>query len=336
VLLFAASCKRAEQKEYLYVSAQQVTLRDRVADVYNRVGVAKNGERLEVLQRTKNKRWVQVRTDDGKIGWVEVRALVEDEVTGAFDKLAADNKNAPVQGHAIVKVDVRLRIKADRDADSLYRVEVPSRETDPNAPEVKVELLRRAVVEKKLPNAPVPVAPPRGKAPAGPALESWWLVRSTDGHVGWVIGRSLDIDVPLDIAQYAEGQLIIASFVLNTVPRSGLDKSPVSQYLVLLSEPRLDQDFDFDQVRVFTWNPGKQRYETAYREHLNGKLPVIVGSADFGKEGVLPTFELIGEDAKTHTSGLRKYKMSGVMVRRADQPFKASSSHKTARKRPRG
>jgi len=49
-----------------YVTAPQVVLRDRVAAVYNKVGIVANGDRVRVLERSSNKRFVRVRTTDGK------------------------------------------------------------------------------------------------------------------------------------------------------------------------------------------------------------------------------------------------------------------------------
>ena len=98
----------------------------------------------------------------------------------------------------------------------------------------------------------------------------------------------VDLDVPLEIAQYAEGQRIVAYFVLDQV--SDADKK-VAQYLVVLTEPKDGMPFDYNQVRVFTWNVRKHRYETAYRErNLDGVLPVTVGQENFDKEGTLPSF----------------------------------------------
>ena len=58
------------------------------------------------------------------------------------------------------------------------------------------------------------------------------MVRDSSGHGGWVLGRMLDLDVPLEVAQYAEGQRIVGCFKLNEVQDG--DKK-VSQYLTLVT-----------------------------------------------------------------------------------------------------
>ncbi len=112
-------------------------------------------------------------------------------------------------------------------------------------------------------------------------MEDWYLVRNSAGHAGWVLMRMIDLDVPLDVAQYAEGQRIVGYFVLNTVEET-IDDQPkqIAQYLVLLNEPKDGLPYDYNQIRVFTRNRNKHRYETAYRErNMEGYLPVTVGHA---------------------------------------------------------
>jgi hypothetical protein len=155
-------------------------------------------------------------------------------------------------------------------------------------------------------------------------LEDFWLVRDGEGHAGWVLARMVDIDAPLEIAQYAEGQRLIAFFALNQVDDNdkGVQKK-VSQYLCLLTEPRDGLPYDYDQVRVFTWNGKRHRYETAYREHgLNGVLPVTVTSENFDKEGTLPVFILHVKDDSGNVSE-RKYKLNTPIVRRVLAPGEA-------------
>ena len=148
-------------------------------------------------------------------------------------------------------------------------------------------------------------------------MEDWWLIRDAEGHVGWVLARFVDIDVPLEIAQYAEGQRIVAAFVLDQVA-DGAQKVP--QYLVLLTENKDGMPFDFNQIRVFTWNVRRHRYETAYREHnLAGVLPVTLSQENFEKEGTLPVFVVHVKDDSGNPSE-RKYKLNTPIVRRILAP----------------
>ena len=299
VLAVLSGCGRSRERvlEVDYVSAQQVVLRDQLAQVYNKVATAKNGDRVEVLDR--EKRFAKVRLAGGEVGWVEQRYLVSQDVFDAFQKLKQQEKDTPAQGTAVTRNDTNLHITAGRDTEHLYQL----------AQGAKISILRRAAAERNLPGA---AALPTTANQSKP-MEDWWLVRTSDDHIGWVLGRMVDLDVPLEVAQYAEGQRIIACFELNQVT-DGDRKVP--QYLMLLSEPRDGMAFDYNQARVFTWNVKRHRYETAYRERkLDGVLPVTVSHEDFGKEGDLPTFTLRVRDASGNISE-RKYKMNTPMVRR--------------------
>jgi hypothetical protein len=148
--------------------------------------------------------------------------------------------------------------------------------------------------------------------------------------VGWVLGRLIDVDVPLEIAQYAEGQRMIASFVLDTVNDG--DKK-VAQYLVLMSENKDGLPYDFSMIRVFTWNVRKHRYETAYRERdLNGVLPVTRSQENFDKEGTLPVFVIRVKDESGNVLE-KKYKLNTPIVKRVLAPGEVPV--KTARKKRR-
>jgi len=301
--LFSA-CGRHRQRvlEVDYVSSPQVTLRDQLAQVYNKVGTAKNGDRVEVVDR--EKRFAKVRLANGVEGWVEQRYLVNQQVFDAFQKMAQDSKDSPQQGTAVTRNDTNLHVEPGRDTDHLYQVSQGA----------KLTVIKRATVEKVLPGGIKPAVAKDAKPP----MEDWWLVRDAQNHAGWVLGRLIDIDVPLEVAQYAEGQRIVACFVLNEV-KDGDRQVP--QYLMLLSEPKDGMPFDYNQARVFTWNVKRHRYETAYRDRLYGMLPVSVTHEDFGKEGDLPTFTLHGKDLKNPDGPVteRKYKMNTPIVRRVTE-----------------
>lgn len=306
--ILSAGCNRGRSRvlEIGYVSAPQVNLRDRVAAAYNKVAVVKNGDRVEVLDR--DRRFVKVRTAGGAEGWMEQRYLVNQQVYDQLQKLSQDHQNDPVQGQATTRNETNLHVEPGRETDHLYQIGAGE----------KVSLLKRGTAEKPGTAAPPSrvQTKPDEKVEAKPVLEDWWLVRDVHGRVGWILGRMVDLDVPLDVAQYAEGQRIVAYFVLDEV-RDG-DKK-VAQYLTLLTEPKDGLPFDFNQVRVFTWNVKRHRYETAYRERLKGTLPVTAGQENFEKEGTLPVFTIRVQDDTGNVSE-RKYKLISPIVRRVLAP----------------
>jgi len=307
--------------EVAYVSAPQAALRDQVAQIYNRVGVVKNGERVEILDR--EKRFARVRTSTGLEGWIEQRHLVDQKTFEGIQKLARDNQNDPVQAPGVLRNETNLHVTPGRETEHLYQL----------AANARVQILKRSTAEKQAAGAPVakPVSDrPGAKSPSGPALEDWWLVRDDQGHVGWVLARMVDVDAPLEISQYAEGQRFVAFFTLDRVED---DEKKVPQYLCLLTEPHDGQPYDYDQVRVFTWNLRRHRYETAYREHgLEGVLPVTVGTENFDKEGTLPVFTLrVRDEAGNITE--RKYKLNNPIVHRVLAPGEVIS-HPSHSSRP--
>jgi uncharacterized protein YgiM (DUF1202 family) len=364
LLFFTAGCGKDQTQdagEYVYVSVPQVALRDRVAAVYNKVGFVTNGERVKVLERSSNKRFLRVHADDGKEGWIEQRYVVDQDVYNGFAKLEADNAKDASQATAVTRRLVNMHLQPARDSDTLYQLKDAT----------KVELLQRAITPKaglkaikakeeedksdssdevKKVDEDTPAEKPESasttkkntKKEAKPApvlpgqqLEDWWLVRDQQKHVGWLLGRMLDVDIPLEIAEYAEGQRIVASFVLSyvTVPDADSpgNEKKIPQYAVLMTEPHDGLPFDLNQLRVFTWNTKRSRYETAFRDRFEGKLPFVTGTEDFGKEGKLLTFSVKQLDDNGQLSE-RKYKMNGVIVRRVLAPGETPPSHSRRRK----
>jgi SH3-like domain-containing protein len=317
-----SACNRRGHRvlEVNYVSAPQAVLRDQVATIYNRVGTVKNGERVDVLDH--EKRFARVRTTTGLEGWIEERYLVNQRTYDQIQKLTQENLSDAMQAPATLRNDTNLHVTPGRDTEHLYQLSAGA----------KVSVLKRATAEKQI---GVVVEGKPGAKETGPVLEDWWLVRDPQDRVGWVLARMVDEDVPLDIAEYAEGQRFVAFFVLDQVRdegKQGTDKN-VPQYLCALTEPHDGEPFDFDQIRVFTWNVRKHRYETAYREHgLNGVLPLTVTTETFDKEGTLPVFIVRVRDGAGNVSE-RKYKLNTPIVRRVLAPGEEKEATAPRRKR---
>jgi len=354
-MALAPACKKnaLTKHEYMYVSVPETSLRDRVATMYNKVGTVHGGDRLDILE--KQRRFLRVRTDGGQEGWIEERSLVSQEVYDGFQKLAQDNANLPVQAHGTTRAELNMHLTPAREGEHLYqlkdgeKVDILKRATsDKNLPKSTVSAASKTArnakpgavrPDQKPPAAgshaaqtstapaapatqPAPATPPDAakgnvKEPPKPVMEDWYLVRNSAGHVGWVLLRMIDLDIPLEVAQYAEGQRVVGYFVLNTVQDG--DKQ-VPQYLVLLNEPKDGLSWDYNQIRVFTWGRVKHRYETAYRErNLEGYLPAKTGHQEFGKEGDLPTFTIHKQNDDGKLVEVT-YKLNGPIVRRVLTP----------------
>jgi len=316
-LLLIPGCSRHKKTAELgYIAVPQAVLRDRVATVYSKVGTVKNGDRVEILER--DRRFVRVRTDSGMEGWIEQRYLVTQQVYDGFQKLAAEDKNDALQATGTTRNDTNLHLEPGRETEHLYQLTQGT----------KLSIFKRATAGKILPAAAP--QPATSEAPKAEILEDWWLIRDPQGRVGWVLSRMVDLDVPLDIAQYAEGQGIVAFFMLDQV--TDADKK-VPQYLVALTEPKDGLPFDYNQVRVFTWNVKRHRYETAYRErNLDGVLPITVSQENFDKEGTLPVFVLRVKDDNGNVSE-RKYKLNTPIVRRVLAPGEPVTTPSKKRRR---
>ena len=331
-----AGCNRFHHitHEYVYVSARQVYLHDRVAAVSNRVALVSNGDALEVLEH--GKRFVKVRTAKGEIGWLEEHAVIDDKLYAQFQDL--EKKHA--QDSVVANGQLR---------DDLYLHALPGRETPHfllEAGNTKVQMLARGTVEKAPPPGSLPVtkpkaappvastaekpgqsapaavkrasvAPPSTESQAPMAMEDWWLVRDGAGHTGWLLANRVDVDVPDEVGQYAEGQRMIAAYPIAKVlddgsgrehkhdkkdgkkskPQDAEDAAAApavpkeeTEYVTVLSPQKNGLPYDFDQVRVFTWSLNHHRYETGYRLHgFQGYLPVKIGQ-ETDKGVTYPTF----------------------------------------------
>jgi SH3-like domain-containing protein len=329
----------------VYVTAKQTFLRDRVAAVSNRTATVENGDRLEVLDH--GRRFVKVQTAKGEQGWIDEKVVATQEIFDQFDALKQSHKNDPEVASAVVRDEVYMHAAPGRDTERFYRL----------AEGEKLKLLTRATLPKPIPpgtrvaKAPPavvakgakPAAPPAPDVPPPPAMEDWWLVRDSKGDTGWLYSRMMDVDAPDAITRYAEGQRIVGAYILTTVndPDAEQADKNIPIYVTVMSPYKAGLTYDFDQVRVFTWNVKKHRYETGYRDkNIEGYLPVTIKMAPdpYGKSATAtapaPTFtyKVLADDAgpviPDPVTGaivpgrtiLKTYRLEGNYVRRVAQP----------------
>jgi len=341
-------CSRLRPKpaaQYVYVTAKQTFLRDRVAAVSNRTATVENGDKLQVLEH--GRRFVRVQTAKGETGWIDEKVVATQEIFDQFEGLKQKHKDDPAVASAVVRDEVYLHAAPGRDTERFYRL----------AEGEKLKLLTRATLPKPVPPGmravAKPAAPVAGKGtkaqapvpdiPAPPAMEDWWLVRDSKGDTGWLLSRLMDVDAPDSITRYAEGQRIVGAYILTTVndPEAEQDDKNIPIYVTVMSPYRAGLTYDFDQVRVFTWSLKKHRYETGFRDrNIEGYLPVTIKMAPdpYGKSVTAttpaPTFsykilsDQSGPVIPDPVTGailpgktiLKTYRLEGNLVRRVIQP----------------
>ena len=348
--------KPKPNENFVFVTAKQGFLRDRVAAVSNRVAEVTNGDKLKVLDHGRH--FLKVETGQGKIGWIEERAVATPETATAFDELKEQHKGDAEIAGGVVRDQVYMHLRPGRETERFYLL----------AEGEKLKLLKRAIVQKVVTqgNAAkaqkvIPEAvgthavkkgvasatPAETTAPEAPAMEDWWLVRDSQGHTGWLFGRMLDVDAPDTLTRYSEGQKFVGAYVLTTAHDDGAptDLKDLPVYVAVMNSYKAGLPYDFDQVRVFTWSLQHHRYETAFRErNIEGYLPVAISrSKDPGEKGALGAMDLpaftykvlaanappVSADAATGeikpTRLISKtYRLEGNLVRRVMAPGAAS------------
>lgn len=278
------------------------------------VATLKHGDEVDIIQV--RRRFVRLRLPSGVEGWTDSRQLLSTAQMEAFRQLTKQAARLPSQGRATVFDPLNIHTEPSRWAPSIYQIPentsvtvIGHRVTDRVAPANQPSLIPKAPPHKtkaraekkeksksRVPAPPMPEAPKppedwlklsfRAPQPEQPVPEQdpapdakpirkddWTLVRTKEGKTGWVLTRPLVMGIPDDVAQYAEGHHITSFFALGDVA----DGDAVKHDWLWTTIKQLGQNYEFDGFRVFTWNPVRHRYETAYRERdLEGYYPVTV------------------------------------------------------------
>ena len=303
VLLVLSGCKRyaaVHHGDYVYVSSTQTFLRDRVAAVSNKVATVYNGQRLEVVDH--GRRFLKVKTPAGATGWIEDHMVIDQAAYDKFKALHDANLTTTAVSTAVLRDDLYAHLAPGRDTPRflllpendklqlLQRASVPKPDAQAAWMHPAVKPGSPAAATRTVVVKPAPEATKRGRRgsrtgkivdPNAVPMEDWWLVRDGAGRIGWVLARRLDVDVPDEVVQYAEGQRIVGAYLLEKVDDPGATaKFPdgtVPNYVAVLSPYKDGLPYDYDQIRVFAWNVKKHRYEGAYRKRdVAGYLPVSV------------------------------------------------------------
>jgi hypothetical protein len=191
--------------------------------------------------------------------------------------------------------------KKTKDRQSQAKLSPP---TPPPAPKPPPNWVALSVPkeESEEPEAPKPEPKPVGPVPS----DDWSLIRTKDGKVGWVLTRMLNMAIPDEVAQYAEGHRITSYFPLGQVQ----DGDTVKNNWLWTTIVKGLEPYEFDSFRVFVWSRKHHRYETAYIErNIVGHYPVEVSTS-----GDAPIFSVVLE---ANDGGLyrKTYTFEGYRIR---------------------
>src|SRR5436305_11532208 len=106
LLMVLAGCSKLRPKppvQWVYVTAKQTFLRDRVAAVSNRTGTVENGDKLEVLER--GRRFLRVQTAKGERGWIDEKVVAPQDIFDQFEDLKKQHQNDPAVASGVVRDD---------------------------------------------------------------------------------------------------------------------------------------------------------------------------------------------------------------------------------------
>ena len=291
-----------------YAGPAAMTLRSDLGTKSQTVASAKHGDRLEVLET--RRRFVKVRTATGIEGWTDVNELLNERQMADLRLLAASAAKLPSQGSAKVYSSLNIHAEPYRQSPSFFQipeggtVDVVGHRVTPHTPPPaapKPAVVHRAAAPKKgKAKAPPPIAPlrpapppppppsnwiemskPSSPAPSAapltppPAEDDWDLVRMPNGDTGWGLSRMLIMNVPEDVAQYAEGHRVTSYLQVGEV-QDKVKGETKPNWLWTTASAGL-RPYDFDSFRVFVWSSKRHHYETAYIErNVKGYYPVEI------------------------------------------------------------
>lgn len=307
------------------------------------VAVVHHGEKLEIVGR-RRRSWYKVRTQKGIEGWTADRDLLDGAQMQRLLKLAAETADLPSQGIGTTFSSVNVHAEPNRQSASFiqvkekekfdtlaHRVEPrsapPKRELIPAAPKAPKKTPKKKGDKEEKGSAIPPPPPPSAPAPppdwlalsktgdepapeplpsARIPMDDWTLIRTQSGQTGWVLTNAIYLEIPDEVAQYAEGHRITSYFSIGKT----LDAGEAKDIWLWTTAETLGEDHDFDSYRVFTWSLRHHRYETGYiQRRERGYFPVLAKTGEFS----------VCLEKKDGSRARKRYALNGNAVRPAGE-----------------
>jgi hypothetical protein len=212
----------------------------------------------------------------------------------------------------------RIGRRKSRERSGSAKIPPPPMPPAPKLPPNWQELSKTHVAGAEGPAVKEPSKP----AVPPPPMEDWSLIRASDGKAGWVLTRMLNMAIPDDVAQYAEGHRITSYFAMGDVQ----DEGQLKHNWLWTTIRKGTEPYEFDNFRFFIWSRRHHRYETVYiARDVVGYYPVKVDAS-----GPNPAFTLILED-DNGSRWRKKYVFNGYRVNLVETaPFKPPANKESS------
>ena len=313
MLLSACGSTRPNALAEVYAGPATLPVRAELNPKSKVTGTVKHGDKLYVLERWR--RLYHVRSASGVDGWTHERNLMNADQMRSLQALEARARRLPSQGVGTTFEALNVHTEARRYSPAFIQIganqkfDVLAHQLAPRTEPERRVLIKPAPktqprskrASKKTPSI-APPPPPKlpdnweelsrersSKDEAEPeeeeklvepvAMDDWSLIRTSGGSSGWVLTNRVYMAIPEEVAQYAEGKRIVSYFEVGRIHDDELDEDKKFWLWSTVSSGR--HPYDFDGFRVFTWNPRRHRYETAYiQRRIEGYLPMLVAKRD--------------------------------------------------------
>jgi hypothetical protein len=310
------------------------------------VATVQHGERLEIVQV--RRKFIRVRTAQGKEGWTDERQLFAAADMKALRDLADRSAKMPSQGaattYAVLNVHSQpslasptiLQLKPNEHVDVLRSVLFPRNEVPARTPLIPPAPKKKATAKKeKVKKAPKFPVPPMPRPPTAPA--DWLDLSRTDP------GDDDETQIEQPAAEAPPAKIDLWSLVRTPQKQAGwvltrrltmaipdevaqyAEGHRIVSYFAIGATEDGDQKkniwlwttttdsrapWDFDSFRVFTWSVRRHRYETAHIERgIQGYSPVLLNPSGFS----------ICMDKKDGSRMRRQFTLAGNSVRFASE-----------------
>lgn len=223
------------------------------------VSVLSFDTRVTVLDTYRS--FARVRAGGELEGWLPSSMLLDEGLRRELARLTSVSSGVPGQGVFRSRDTLNVHTEPYRWAPTFYQLDKDE----------GFQILDRMVVDR------FPAAAADSSLEIEPTGEDYWYLVWVPrvGEAGWLLANMAYADVPLEVAELAQGMSIVAYFEIGSTEDESIGEAKPTWLWFQSSGP--GQTHDFDRLRVFQWDRRSDRYVVIRQASgVAGYLPVEI------------------------------------------------------------